>query len=83
MEQFLILIFVLLKFSEVPGLPPPFFLNPAYAIDSKSIERYLIFFFFCSRSKKACFFQVERLLKKFCNAVKQEKSLYSGEEIRK
>ena len=31
MEQFLILIFVLLKFSEVPAPPTPFFQNPAYA----------------------------------------------------
>ena len=36
MEQFLIQIFVLLKFSEVPGPPPPPpppppFQNPAYA----------------------------------------------------
>ena len=41
------------------------------------------FVFFCSRSKKASFFQVERLLKKFYDAAKQKKSFFSGEENRK
>ena len=45
--------------------------------------RSLFEIFFCRRLKKACFFQVERLLKKFYDAAKQEKSLYSGEENRK
>ena len=39
-------------------------------------------FFFHSRSKKACFFQVERLPKNFCDAAEQEKSLFSGGENR-
>ena len=45
--------------------------------------RALFEIFFCSRSKKACFFQVERLLKKFYDAAMHDKSLYSGEDIRK
>ena len=49
------------------------------------LEEYRALFeiVFGSRSKQACFFQGERLLKKFYNAAKQEKSLYLGEEIRK
>ena len=45
--------------------------------------RSLFEIFFRIRLKKACFFQVERLPKKFYDAAKQEKSLYSGEENRK
>ena len=45
--------------------------------------RALFEVFFRSRSKKACFFQVERQSKEFYDAAKQEKSLNSGEENRK
>ena len=38
-------------------------------------------FFFCSRWKKACFFQVERLLKKFYDAAKQEQAFTQAKRI--
>ena len=40
-------------------------------------------FFVAVVQKSLFFFQVERLLKNFYDAAKQEKSLYSGEENRK
>ena len=45
--------------------------------------RELFEIFFWQSFEKAWFFQVERLLKNFYNAAKQEKSLYSCKENRK
>ena len=42
-----------------------------------------LFEIFFAVIRKSLFFQVERLLKKFYDAAKQEKSLYKGEENRK
>ena len=46
-------------------------------------EYTALFDIFLQSFEKSLFFQVERLLKKFYDAAKQEKSFYSGEENRK
>ena len=46
-------------------------------------EYRALFEIFSQSFKKSLFFQVERLLKKFYDATKKEKSLCSGEENRK